>query len=677
MAIELSPTIQDEIKHKSLMHYNDNSIRIGRIQDYYDIYKLLWDFDPPEGDWVQKLPSPEPHNAIKGIVRLMIGSEPTIKVRADGSDAIFPERATKVSRAILRENDRRGPWIVSYDLSMSAALAGEAYVRCANVEDNVKFLETKGRDALARRYRRLAREKPFIYRVFPPDTVYPIYSDLGLEGIILRYERPQYEIPYFWGEDALEGYQTPAESMQATEQEVPTVIYWEYHGHDYRMVWLDGSPEPIVAEDNKLGFIPWAGSIVEGSSLFDLPEDQRLPILYPVLQSGYWHAQSYADSIMYSLALNLGKLPQLKVNLNDPDRNVDDLIDWGTALGVLRLQINEKAEMMDKRVIDESLQIASQISGRRMDSMLVPKQVLGASPEGQMAFASMNLLVQAGRLPLVPIQRMVGVIMGHMLEIPWLWAKAKKKKYTIPSFDDEQLVIDPQEFDNIFIQAKLHAQFAQDDAQRVAIAGNATAQQLWSRERAMEYTGVEEPLTEMAKIDDDIERVQKQQAILAGETQNLMQMSQAGQLRPLPIGGQNLNPQQVSYRPGENPIMICGNCQHFRGPGIPCGVVNFAIDPFYTCAQWYPNPEVAGASTPQDMMQMAGGGQQPQLPPPPNGGGGLGGEQAPAMFDPNTQQGGGGLPQAMTNPAGTTREGVTGQDRGGNPIVQGQGLPLG
>jgi len=680
--IELKSETIDTIKHEALSQYNDNGIRISRIRDYYDMYRLLWDFDPPEGDWVQKLPSPEPHNAIKGMVRLMIGTEPAIKVRAYGADTIFPERAVKVCRSLLREADKRGPWIVSYDLSMSAALTGEAYVRCANVEDNVKFLERTGNSALSRRYRRLAREKPFVYRVYPPDTVFPVYSDLGLESITVRMRRPIHEIVNFWGEDAIEGLDVSDPSKiieEGGELNVQTAIFWEYYGHDYRMVWVEGAKSVILATENKLGFINWAGSIVEGSSLFDTPEDQRLPMLYPVLQSGYWHAQSYADSIMYSLALNLGKLPQLVAKLNDPEKDVRDITDWSTALGVMKVQINEDISTLNKKVIDESLQIAASIAGQRMDGMLIPKQVLGSSPENVVAFSSLNLLVQAGRLPLVPVQRMVGVIMGHMLEIPWMWAKAKKKSYDIPSFEGEPLVIDPNEYEEVFVDVKLHAQFAQDDAQRVAIASNAQMARLWSRERAMEYTGVEEPLEEQAKIDDDIERM----AEMEGMAQHAMQatMEAARNLGAIvsgmgPIG--TMAPTQVLYRPAEDPIRMCGNCTFFQGAGVPCSIVAAAINPFYTCTEWQPNQQLGAAAMQQQGQPGAEAppGAPPGIPQGAQGGVGAPGQGGPPIFNPNTEQGGGGIAPATVAP-GQTREMTQNIDRGGNPITTGQSLPLG
>jgi len=647
--VRLGKSTIDAIKHRGDALYKVNSERIGRIHTYSDIYKMNWDFNPPEGDWVQELPSPEPHNAIKGIVRLMVGTVPSIKVMAEAADVTYREYAEEICKMLLRLADRRGPWLVAYDLAMSASLFAEGYVKVANVEDNVQFLKAQGNKALSNRYRRLKDEKPFLFKAYNPANVFPEWSDLGLESVTLRIERPADEVAHFWGEAAVEGANTVTENSPDLRQ--PHVVFWEYHGHDYRCVWIEGSKEnALVAYENKLGFIPWAGSIVEGSSLFESEEDQRLPILYPVFQSGYWHAQSYADSIMYSLALSLGKLPQLKAKLNDPEADISELIDWSTPLGVMRLAINEEAEMFDKKVIDESLQIASNMSGSRMNDMLIPKQVLGSSPENVMAFASLNLLVQAGRLPLVPIQRMTGVIMGQMLEIPFLWAKARNQVYRLPAFD-RPLVIDPSEYENVSVDVEIKAQFAQDDAQRVAVAANAIAAQLWSQERGMEYTGVEEPLKERAKIADDIKRRSEQDAALQAEA---MQIAQNATSLVSGMGAGGLvHPSQVEYRPGRD-MKLCGNCAFFQGVGVPCKIVDAAINAFFTCNQWQPT-------------------QQLQQAPPSAA---PGAEQPPPLTNPNLAQGGGGLTSAIQAPA-LTRELTQGRDRGGNPLTGGQSLPLG
>lgn len=663
--VELGKNKIKELKEVCETIYRAHGNRISNINKYEDIYQMNWDYEAEEGDWVQPLPSPDPHIAGKGMARLIMGSEPTLKVRSDADDVTFNERVEGICRSLLRSADRRGPWITMYDLAMSAIIAGECYVKVVNVEDNMAFLKSRGSEGLARRYERLKEEKPFIFKVYNAKQVFPEYSDLGLEYVVVRQIRPASQVAAFWGEDAVKGAKFTSDGYGNQNN----VVYWEYQGHDYRLIYIEGAESPILARANKLDFIPWAGSIIEGSSLFEEIEDQRLPLYYPTLKSGYWHAQSYADSLVYSLSMNLGKFPQLKLKLNNPKQDISEILDWRNLMGAIKLHVSEEAEMFEKKVLDDSIQIASGLADKRMNDMLIPKQVLGAEPENVLAFSSLNMLVQAGRLPLIPVQRMLGVIMSRMFEIPFQWAKSTGRAYPIPSYD-EPLEINPEEYGSVFIEVNIRGQFAQDDAQRVAVAANAMSGELWSQDRAMEYTGVEEPLKERAKIEDDMKRRSKMMAALQAEAQKLAMVAQSASM--LATGGQvgQMTPQQVQYRQGEDALMLCGNCAFFRGPGMPCQVVAAAIDPFYTCNEWQPAEAMAQALQ-QQMQQVNQQGMQPpgMQPPGPEPG------NMPSMTDPNTLQGGGGIPP-ITDGSAQTFEQVTGRDRGGNPIAGGGGLPL-
>jgi len=636
----------DDLSKKANKIYGKHSERINRIEIYEDMYHMRWDVKFTEGNWVQKLASPEPHNAIKGITRLIVSTKPSLKVTVEADDTTYDERVEDICYELLRQADKRTPWMFMYDLAMSATIAGEAYVKVLNIEDTAKYLQSRKNTGLWRRYERLRAERPFVFEVYNPKTVFPEFGPLGLESITVRTERDRWEVEQFWGKEAL-----PSEaSASNSEDRDAKVTVWEYYDFNEFAIWVDGAKKFAWHEKNELGFIPWAGSIVEGSGIFDKLEDQRLPLLYPVYMSGYWHAQSYADSIMYSLALNLGKLPQIIANLEDPTRSAKELVDWDTPLGIIKLGLNEKADSFNKRVIDESLQIAKQIADNRVNEMMIPKQVLGASPDRVMAFASLNLLVQSGRLPMVPIQKMVGVILGEALEIPFMWAKATNKIYEIRS-PEGTLFINPDEYRNINIDAEIRAEFAQDDAAKVAVSANAVAAGLWSIERAMEFTGVEKPKEEKAKVEDDLERRTKFMAAIQAQAQVMAQVS--AQSLMLSRSGGNPNgpsfmPNQVQYRPGTNHWELCGNCAFFQGAGAPCQLVLAPIDPKFTCNQWAPHPST---------FQQGQGG---------NGGNPT---NAPALMNPNVQQGGGGGIPAQMGPGQGTFENVTGRDRGGNPIT--------
>ena len=157
----------------------------------------------------------------------------------------------------------------------------------------------------------------------------------------------------------------------------------------------------------------------------------------------------------------------------------------------------------------------------------------------------------------------------------------------------------------------------------------------------MEYTGVEKPMKEKAKISADRARDGKEMALIQGQQQVLMQIAaQSGALAGM--GSAQMAPQQVNYRMGENAVQLCANCAFFNGAGVPCKVVLAAIDPVATCDQWQPGQSGPGAGPT--------GAEGPA--PAPAG--------PPSLFDPSR-----GMPPPATANPGQTRESVTGMDKSG------------
>jgi len=48
---------------------------------------------------------------------------------------------------------------------------------------------------------------------------------------------------------------------------------------------------------------------VDGSGLFDKPEDQTQPLLYSIYKSGIWKAQNLSMTILYTTIFGMGASP--------------------------------------------------------------------------------------------------------------------------------------------------------------------------------------------------------------------------------------------------------------------------------------------------------------------------------------------------------------------------------
>ena len=254
-------------------------------------------------------------------------------------------------------------------------------------------------------------------------------------------------------------------------------------------MWLEEGGE-ILWEDHELEFIPFVAQITDGSFLFDYdrPELQRIPLLYSFLKSGLWYRENLSLTTIYSLVYALGSSPLMKRKTND--RGSPLIIDRSVPGGVVDIGPDEEINPFIEKIIDQNLYTSLELAQRFGAESTIQPQALGAPPQGSMAFSSISLLSQAGRLPLVSHKEMMGRAAADLLLIAMRWLKQDGDLTSFYKADRSTVEIDPADIpDNLVIRCVIEPDLPQDrlSAANVALmlVNGKLASRAWVRENIL------------------------------------------------------------------------------------------------------------------------------------------------------------------------------------------------
>ena len=353
-------------------------------------------------DWIKKTLSPDPRNKLIGAMRLLTAADPTFRAPREENDQSMYDRLSDIERAataMWKQSGRARMRPVHYDLVQTALLYGEAHLVLKDTADLVALAKTPGEK---RRAEEIARRTPIIYDVLNPKFGFPILDQFGMRAFYTRQDWRVVDIIARWGEiRELEG-KTPTDKIQYNE-------YWDSDRH---VVWLQGVAKPIVDDSHDWPIIPVVGQIVEGNPMFTEDNQQsRQPFLYSMWKSDLWNRQNLSLTLMYSLAFAYGANPQLVYKTNEPNKNME--VDYGTPGGLIKVENNEDVHQLAKQTVDPSIAQGLQTAKELTEEMTLYGATLGEPLGSNAPYSMVALLSQAGRLQLVPYQRMCSWIISE------------------------------------------------------------------------------------------------------------------------------------------------------------------------------------------------------------------------------------------------------------------------
>ena len=444
-----------------------------------DAYANNWSF--PKGripEWMHVTSSSDPHDAVRSGAQILSTTAPKIHYHPLSDDILDKEKATKIERALewqFNQAARRTPRKnLVRDITRDALLYGMVAGQVVYLPYQQKIMKGMGKNT--RWAKQARRHGKYAIVLRDPRTIYPVWSDFMLEGVLhaTHWSIPKFKA--FWGDGAF------AKIMKKWKHEdEPKWIYvYDNMDLDERFIWGKpladakdvshedaGAATVLMDEKHGLDFLPWF--IAQDGDGGELN-----PLLYPLYKSGHWTTQNVIMTLLVSDVISIAYGAKSK-STTPAGEGVE--VDHTTPDAQVKLMSGQDYDVLPPRRLDpgqtEMLdRITASIGKQTVASILMNPEMKADVP-----FSAMNLIFQLGAQTLSPYKKLgedaIAEIYIQMLY--WL----DKTGDSIMAFGQEedgmlgeQLAVAANDFDvdNLYIDVRLEAKIPQEEVARANAA---------------------------------------------------------------------------------------------------------------------------------------------------------------------------------------------------------------
>jgi len=534
----MAKTIQQAQEHAADL-INSYSTQKENMETVDKMYFMDWE-DKPKKRKYKFTTSPTARNALLGAIRLMTSTEPIISVPFNKNDKAAKAQSEKIEKfcnTIWYHSGRFRGVPLEQPAIESLLRYGMMVLAIFDTKDLKDTIITKGSSkAEKRQLERLCESTPYLIEAWDPKGVYAEWGRFGLTAVYRTVEMTIAKVIEQFGKDKVMDITGGDEGD--LNRTVQYADYWDLEKH---MAWISTvttggetviAGTPVIDAKHNLPCIPIVIQTSEGSYMDSAKEYQALPFLFGLMKSELWERQNLELTYMYTNLFNIASTPTYKHTSPSGDADLD--IDFETPAGVVHLGPGEDLAPLQKDVINKDLMIGFEISDKLIEESTIYTQALGGIGRlgANVAFSTVSLLHQAGRLSLVAPQKRGGWGIGTCFEliVEMLKDKYKSSKYkTKEGYKELRIEEIP---DDLIIEAKLAVDLPQDQLSQANIAQLVTqsglASRRWAREKILNIGQSDEMDQE---IFTDMATQQMTQKFFAAMEQ-MMQMKQMGGMPP-------------------------------------------------------------------------------------------------------------------------------------------------
>lgn len=523
-------------------------------------------------DWIHKVKSTDPHDAVRAATRVLSSLEPRITYQPLAPTALNKEAAEKIEKTlrwVLMNSGKRRKATLIRDVMRSALMYDCVFCQAINIPWQMKIV---GENSKAKKRWRLAlRMGDYAFKVYNPKNVHVKSTALMVEAVLLVETMDVWEFTALWGDAAMAARGKLGDDGTG---KFDYVTVFDYTDIDDRVVWVVFSENitgtidaastsgiEVIREEHELDFIPWAVRI-GGSEIEDKPEHEYRPLLYSVYHADQWDTQNIAETLIMSEAIALTSAPQRITKTIDGSGVKIDYTDPG---GSIDIRKEEDVAPFQRPSIDTGLMAVSDKLAARIDKSTVSRILQNADLPSNTAFAALNLATQTAVGAIKPYQELGELALADILTLVLYWCAHTKYPiigYGMGKKDNsygEQLILTSDDFDvnNVYLTVELTPDVPSDRLQRINAATIAHQTLNYPKEAALEDIGVTDPQAAMRQFRveqlEDLLFQNEAQMILA-DYQMKMQMLQAQLQQMMQSLMQPQQPQQQgAYSPYGGP----------------------------------------------------------------------------------------------------------------------------
>lgn len=527
--------------------YGDRDTIFEGMEDIF----LMENAELPTADWIKETIDSTGRDKLLGAVRLLTAADPVWSVpREKNSDEIDQELASDVEKAasmMWTASGRIKKTPVHYLAVLSGLLYGQADIAVTRTADLVGRAATP---AQKKRMEKIAARTPLMFESLNPKICYPVFDGYGLAAHYSVREMLVADVRARWGDKVLDG-----------KKGTDVVDYSEYWDLEKHAVWVEGEDTPLLDEAHDLPVIPIASARMEGSELFD-DEFKWQPFLYTMYKASSYKRASLLQTVMYTNLFTIGSNPQLVHQKSRPDSTLTTNFDQ--IGGVLEVPQGDSVQQLNLTAVTPEMQQMYDLLERKIETSTIYAQTLGEPLGANAPYSMVHLLSQAGRLPLVPYQRMLSNVITDAMQVGLEMLRAGKGTKVTAKGGNKGIELDFTKIpEDLELQATLDISMPQDRAQNAKTAIELSNSGMISLERAREdFLAIGQSDDEQTVIwSEQMANNQFQIKLQMQMEQMKMQMQQMMQQQPpqgmpqgMPPQGGQMPPQGMPPGMGQPPM---------------------------------------------------------------------------------------------------------------------------
>lgn len=495
-----------------------DAVRNKMFKGMEDIYRMNWVGAGSQD--IRDTVSPDCHNTIRGLVDLLAGAKPDIKIPRDPDSQEGEEIASKIEKTLelirRRFNRLRGS-----DVEEEAVLTGSlfgvvvlkyAYVSATAdaIEDQAKKhnLDPEKRKRLKEQvefYQDLSKRSPFMVDVLNPMTIHFQRGPDGLRSVVECQQKTVADIRAEWGEHLL-----------VTRQPGEDVMYREYWDRFQYCKWVDDTPLDMGTNSS----IPYIVKDINGTRVFGNTE--YFPILYAVWKGDLWAALNLVLTMMRSNVFAFGNPAWICTGKSAHDADIP----FNMASVRIDLDPGDSITPLTKDLNTTDNQLLYSTFRQLIEESTLGKLLLGKAPEHLLAFSTVNMLIQGEKSKLSLLQLGVADALSELFEKMLILVANGGK--TLTMFGKGAMTeLKPADIDvdRIEVLVELKPNIPQDRLQLLNMAKMGVDAGLASKYSARELAGWMQP-------DEEEERITEEQLFEVIKQMKFQEIAQPQEQQP-------------------------------------------------------------------------------------------------------------------------------------------------
>jgi hypothetical protein len=485
----------------------DNSQRNVAFDAYRSMYHAGWDLPPAiqNIEWIQKVINADCYDAVQTGMRILstIPLSLTYQPMAPGLDN--KERAN-ITETVLKWNlmaaNRRRSRKIESEIAKNALLYDLCAVQVVDLEYQIN--EKKKLSLPTKREESALAHGRFMYIPYDSRSVYPEWSNLMLERVLIVQHKHAAEVVDEWGSAATKHpelvdltYQ-PYGSDWVTFYELwdmETRTAWATQGQQWDVSTVEDQQRWVLTHgNNPTSFIPFA--IRGGTTTETNRVHAYLPLLYPVYATGAWDIKNLIRSLEVSEVAAHTGMPRLVEE--GPNMQVAQ-IDYMSPDRVAKMPPQNTLREVQPAAIDAALAGVDALLSAQISKSTISDVLQGGELPSGTAFATLNLMTQTAVGVLQPFKHLTEITIADMLAKTLEWVSYTDKDlygYGTGRNDAGQeykIIADEIEPSAIYLSVELHPDTPTDRGQKIQAASMAVEALDMSLESALEEIGIENP----------------------------------------------------------------------------------------------------------------------------------------------------------------------------------------